>query len=120
MSLPVVMRRIHGKVVKVTPLEISEQMKESPAPRIVDIRPAKSFADGHLPGSENLPVDDVMSEVGEKNDDNDRSLVLVCQSDLQSTRLAAKMIRKGRQNVAVLKGGFFGWKRARLPVERHR
>lgn len=118
MSLPVVMRRIHGKINQVTPLELSKRANETFPPEVIDIRPSNSFRAGHVPGSRNLTANDLLSLATEIKEKNPGALVLVCQSDLQSTRLAAKLKRNGIEGISVLKGGFFGWKRAHLPVER--
>jgi rhodanese-related sulfurtransferase len=120
MSLPIVMRRRHGKVRQVTPLELEKRMGKSPAPRVIDIRPAKSYGGGHLAGSENLPLAELVDRLQQEGGNKSQELILVCQSDMQSTGAAAKLGKLGWQNVAVLKGGFFGWKRARLPLERSR
>ncbi len=83
---------------------------------LIDVLPAKSFDEKHIPGSHNVPhesksfVDEVLSLAGDKN----RKIVVYCASRTcqASPTAAAKLEQAGFTNVFDFEDGIAGWERA--------
>lgn len=75
---------------------------------LVDVRTDGEFAEGHIPGAVNIPVDELESrlkEVGPK----DKAVVLYCRSGSRSARAARILQREGFREVHDL-GGMSRWR----------
>lgn len=99
----------------VSPDELNEQIEKGAEGFIVDVREAKDFIKGHVPGAINLPTGhwDKIT-VWRK----DRPLIIYGYS--QRCHLAAHAARKSAEHgytVLELEGGFDAWKTSRLPLE---
>jgi rhodanese-related sulfurtransferase len=78
--------------------------------RIVDIRSPAAFRRGHIPGSENVPFDELPNRVASLAD-ADR-IVTVCphgQASVQAARLIASYEGTGDATVESLAGGLTEW-----------
>jgi len=59
--------------------------------RLVDVRTPQEFANGHIPGAVNMPVQDLERRMGELTG-KDRPIVLYCRSGARSSN-AARMLK---------------------------
>jgi len=122
MALPILSRRIYGAVNFIEPGILITELESASSPYVFDIMSLKEYDTGHIPGATNLPVSkfETMIEKDDKLIAGTRSdpVVLVCQSDLQSIKMWKKMHKSGWENIRVLKGGMYKWKRSSLPVEK--
>ncbi len=120
MALPVLSRKFYGAVTYVLPVELARRLDNREDIAILDLRPQKQFATKHIKGSVNASAQDVEDKLGGATEAlgqlGEQALVLVCASDLASTRLASKLGKKGFTGVMVLRGGINKWKRDHLPV----
>lgn len=122
MAMPILSRRMQGKVNFVEPGILIKELKSPTSPYVFDIRPPKQYANGHIAGAANLPeekltnlANDPVSAVAKTKSE---PVVIVCQSDLQSMKMWRKLHTGGWENIRVLKGGMYKWKRSSLPVEK--
>jgi len=88
--------------------------------KFVDVRAAKGFREGHIPGASNLDMGtelskETLARVASRDDD----LVLSCHGKTcpDSAFASAKAIVWGYRHVYYFDGGFPAWKEAGLPVE---
>ena len=81
--------------------------------RIVDVRGAAEFAEGHVPGAVNIPLPELPDRIA---DLPPGPLVLHCQAGTRSAIAASVVRAAGRNDVSDMDGGFSAWKRAGLPV----
>jgi NADPH-dependent 2,4-dienoyl-CoA reductase/sulfur reductase-like enzyme/rhodanese-related sulfurtransferase len=72
-------------------------------PYLLDVRTAEEFAEGHLPGAINLPVDELRQRSGELP--KDRAIVAYCQVG-QRGYLATRLLRQRGFDVVNLSGGY--------------
>lgn len=73
---------------------------------LLDVRTAEEFAEAHVPGARNIPVQELparIAEVGEKN----RPVVVYCRSGARSAR-AASMLKAAGYEVHDF-GGIHNW-----------
>lgn len=82
--------------------------------RLIDVRTAEEFADGHVPGALNLPIDQLDARIGELSTDID--VYVICQSGRRSARAVATLAAAGLRPVDVT-GGTSAWLAAGYPAE---
>ncbi|MEQ9489807.1 MAG: rhodanese-like domain-containing protein [Alphaproteobacteria bacterium] len=121
MAMPVLSRKRHGKVDSIDAVALKAELHSDTKPYIFDLRPAKEFKEGHIPGAASFDASDLVDQAGDISSAVHRTksepVVLVCQSDLVSTGVYKKLKRLGWENIRILKGGMFKWKRSFMPIE---
>ena len=124
MALPILSRRIHGRVSYINPFDLKQRLKGGEAFIILDIRSAAEFNRAHIAGAVNVKRQRLANgfdpaDIGiDLGPGEIRPIVIVCQSDLDSIRAAKVLERGGNTEVLVMKGGLFRWKREHLPLEK--
>jgi rhodanese-related sulfurtransferase len=85
---------------------------------VLDVRTAKEFTDGHIPGAVNLDVNsaDFAKRVGEL--DKSKTYLVHCAAGVRSARACGKMSELGFTSLIDLAPGFKGWEKAGKPVEK--
>ncbi len=83
---------------------------------IVDVRTPMEFAQGHVPGAVNLPVEEVARWA--KDLPKDRPVYLYCRSGNRSRQAAEYLARQGYANLYNLEGGILAIERAGYPLVR--
>jgi rhodanese-related sulfurtransferase len=96
-----------------------EQMKDSGSDfRLVDVLGEEHYENGHIPGAENIPLNQVaetaLEEIGK-----DEEIVVYCKDeDCQASPKAAEKLEKlGYENVKDFEGGLKAWEEAGNSVE---
>lgn len=76
---------------------------ESERPWLLDVRTSKEYADGHIPGSFHIPVDELRQRLDEVP--RDRPLAVYCQVG-QRGYIATRLLRQHGFEAANLSGGY--------------
>lgn len=63
--------------------------------QLLDVRSRGEFASGHIDGSTNLPLDELVTRIGEVAPDKSAPLLLCCASGVRSRMAAALLVRMG-------------------------
>ena len=90
---------------EISPSEVEELLSGEPSPRVVDIRQPASFARGHIPGSENIPFNELPNRVASLEDAD--HIVTVCphgQASVQAARLIKSYEGTGSARVDSMAG----------------
>ncbi|MCX7078870.1 MAG: rhodanese-like domain-containing protein [Pseudomonas sp.] len=82
---------------------------------VVDIRPAKDFAAGHIVGALNIPQDKLTARVGELEKHKAKTIILVDALGQHSGTHARELLKSGF-TAAKLSGGVSSWKADNLPL----
>ncbi|MFT7579104.1 MAG: rhodanese-related sulfurtransferase [Myxococcota bacterium] len=82
--------------------------------RVVDVRGAAEYRQGHLSGSALAPLPTLEAAVGSW--ERAAPVLLVCRSGQRSTRAAERMAMLGFTQVYNLTGGLNAWAAAALPL----
>jgi rhodanese-related sulfurtransferase len=92
---------------------VREWIASTNGSRIIDVRTPGEFADMHISGSYNAPLDlleEHRRELAEHLDDDD--VVLVCRSGARACRAEGALASAGLPNLHVLDGGIAAWESA--------
>ncbi|MDM4718754.1 rhodanese-like domain-containing protein [Micromonospora sp. WMMA1363] len=95
-------------------------MANNPDTLVVDVRTPGEFETAHLPGSINLPLDQVDAHLERIVRDAGGRMLLMCQSGSRATQACTKLTKAGLAGGAVITGGMNAWLAAGGPVERGR
>jgi hydroxyacylglutathione hydrolase len=83
--------------------------------QVIDVRGLTEYEDGHIPGSENIPVGYLRDKIDALPDGT--TIVLNCQTGRRSAIAASVALAEGKTDVRNLIGGFEAWKQADKPIE---
>jgi hydroxyacylglutathione hydrolase len=85
-------------------------------PLVLDVRTQSEWDAGHLPGAIHIPLTDLETRLDELPEDGE--IVTQCQGGGRSAIAASLLKAHGHTAVSNLEGGYAGWLRAGLPVDR--
>lgn len=85
---------------------------------IVDVRTPAEFAQGHVPGAINIPVDQVANRVSELANAKNKDVVLYCRSGKRAAQAADVLKSNGFNKLLHLEGDIAKWEAGKLPVEK--
>ncbi len=98
----------------IAPQELSELQAAGNAPVVIDVRSAKEFAAGHIPGALHIPYDVVAERISEVDAPN--GVALYCMVGPRARKGEASLLAAGFGPVFHVEGGFSAWKEAGLPI----
>ena len=85
---------------------------------VVDVCEAEEFAQGHIGGARNIPLNQLEQRLPEVVKNKALPVILVCASGARASRAAAVARKLGYDKAQPLAGGLKAWKEANLPVEK--
>ena len=103
------------RIEQIDPEELAGRL-ESDDVMVLDVRDDDEFAEGHIPGSVNLPY----GELPDRKDElpRDRAIAAICSGGKRSGLAASILQREGFERVLhVANGGVGTWRRSGRPVE---
>lgn len=95
----------------------AQQLMTNASTLVVDVRSPGEFLTSHIPGSLNLPVDQLDPHLRRIVNAAGGTLVLVCQAGGRAEQAAGKLGGAGLSDMVVLAGGMNSWVQAGAPVE---
>jgi rhodanese-related sulfurtransferase len=99
--------------------ELAQLQREGRDVRLIDVRSPAEYASVHIPGSYNVPLD----QLGEHRAELralDAPIVLICRSGNRARQAEALLKEVDTSRLHILDGGVAAWERAGLPVNRGR
>lgn len=85
---------------------------------VVDVRDPKDFAAAHLREAKNIPAKELSKRVGELDKFKSKSVIVVCNAGMQSSRAGALLKKAGFTEVYSLNGGMAAWQAQGLPTTK--
>jgi rhodanese-related sulfurtransferase len=82
---------------------------------VIDIRSKESYHQSHIIDSQSIPQSEIANQMKKLEKQRKHPLIFVCQTGIESQRIAASMIKQGYQAYALM-GGLQQWKAADLPL----
>ncbi|MFF5264451.1 rhodanese-like domain-containing protein [Actinomadura viridis] len=100
---------------------LRQRLASPDAPRLLDVRTPAEYAAVHIPGSANVPLDDLPAHGAElRRRLRDDDVVLVCRTGGRAARAERVLAEAGLSGLHVLDGGILAWQEAGSPVARGR
>ena len=93
-------------------------MKRADGPLLLDVRTPDEFAEGHVPGATNIPVDDLAGRTKELEPYRDRGVVTYCKAGARAEAAAQTLASAGFPHVMQMTGSMDRWLAEGRPVER--
>ena len=99
----------NGGYATISEDEAVAMMSENSA-TLVDVRTAREYADGHIPGAINIPVETIGSvkPAGLQGVDENASIIVYCRTGVRSEHASNMLLNLGYQHVFDL-GGIVDW-----------
>ncbi|HTS36687.1 MAG TPA: rhodanese-like domain-containing protein [Candidatus Solibacter sp.] len=94
-------------------ITVDELRSRAASVQMVDVRSATEYAAGHIPGTTNIPLDEIEARVDDLR--RDIPVVLICQAGKRA-RMAAGLLEPCRREMFVLEGGTEAWVQVGLPL----
>lgn len=85
---------------------------------VLDVRSPAEFASEHIPGSFNVPLDQLPEHAAHLRDTLARPVVLVCRSGLRAQQAEHALQSTGCTSLHVLDGGVGAWEASGRPLVR--
>ncbi len=82
---------------------------------LIDVREQWEYDEGHIPGVELIPINEVPARMSEIP--TDKMVVLTCRTGNRSGQVFDFLTQNGFDNVHNMEGGIVAWQAAGLPVE---
>ena len=84
---------------------------------VLDVRTPGEFAQGHVPGAVNVPVQELEARLSELDARKQEEIAVICASGNRSKTATALLRGRGFDRAMDVSGGTSAWVRAGYPVE---
>lgn len=97
--------------------ELKEKLDSNEDLHLVNVLSRENFEEQHIPGSINIPMDQLEDEARDRFDEDDEIVVYCASESCQASPKAAKLLANmGFDNVKDYEGGMKDWADAGLDV----
>jgi len=110
-----IMRQGNRKLI--LPEQLQRAISVGESILLVDVRTAKEFNSGHLPGAILLPHDRLLSSPSQIPRHGQTMIVVYCERGPRAKMAQRALITSGFSNVLHLRGDMSGWRASGLPVD---
>lgn len=100
------------------PAELQELLQRQVALTLIDVRTPAEFSSAHIPGSYNVPLDQLPEHADQLRALSGEPVVLICRSGGRARQAETTLLQADLPRVHVLQGGLAAWEGQRLPLRR--
>ncbi len=97
----------------IKPSELKSKLSQGERLQLVDVRSAGEYASGHIPGTINMPLEQVDTRLDDLHTSD--PIVIVCQSGKRAG-MCYENLKESREDLYVLDGGTSAWMSEGLPT----
>ena len=105
-----------GQVPEVSAQELHERLMRGEEIHIIDVRTPHEFANGHICGAVNVPIQSFLLGLTDLGLDVSKPVVTICKTAHRSIPATRVLVRRGF-DAAQLAHGLDEWRRQQLPLE---
>ncbi len=100
-------------VGKISSADLKQRLERRDDIAVLDVRPAKDYNSelGHIPGSLNIPLDELLFRLTELEAHRDRPLAVVCRTNRMSGKAVQLLRETGFKQALLVDDGMVGWQR---------
>jgi rhodanese-related sulfurtransferase len=102
---------------ELTPVQAVQKINQGQT-KIVDISNAADFSKGHLSGSQHIALSRFSKDDPDIEKITSEPVLVVCKNGQTAHQAAARLVKLGAADVAVLKGGTAQWMADQYPLAR--
>lgn len=100
------------------PAELQDLLQRQVALTLIDVRTPAEFSTAHIPGSYNVPLDQLPEHADQLRSVSGEHVVLICRSGGRARQAEVTLLGADFPRVHVLQGGLAAWEAQRLPLRR--
>jgi len=104
----------HPRYETVSVPRAKEMIDADPSLAILDVRTEGEYAEGHIEGAINIPVEELEQRLDEL--DKERGILVYCRSGFRSEQACEMLIEGGFRKVYNMEGGIIAWMGAGYPI----
>jgi len=93
----------------ITPAELKARQQAGQTPTILDVREPWEFEESRIPGSQNIPLGTLPTQLDDLEDLKDQEIIVHCKSGARSSAAKAFLTQQGFTNVRNLEGGIMAY-----------
>jgi uncharacterized membrane protein YdjX (TVP38/TMEM64 family)/rhodanese-related sulfurtransferase/sulfur relay (sulfurtransferase) complex TusBCD TusD component (DsrE family) len=115
--LPRLIKRLRGAPTagegKLSSADLKARLERRDDITVLDVRPVKDYTGelGHIPGSLNIPIDELPKRLPELDIYRDRPLAVVCRTNRMSGKAVQLLRETGFKQALLVDDGMVGWQR---------
>jgi rhodanese-related sulfurtransferase len=98
--------------------DMEELLHNGNAVKIIDVRTPAEYHSIHIPGSYNVPLDQLPEHKTELANAIQVPVILICRSGARAEQAAKIFDTTSLEHVHILRGGISAWEQAQKPVNR--
>jgi len=83
---------------------------------VLDVRTAAEYAEGHVPGAQNIPHTELAARIAELEAARTRDIVVYCRSGVRAAQALTVLEAAGFQRLFHLQGDYLRWGATGRPV----
>ena len=102
-------------VLTIEPQALATRLDAGEAIQLIDVRTPQEFAEGHIAGAINIPVDDF--DPASIPDAGGAERILYCRSDRRSGIAAERLAEAENATAVHMEGGILAWEEAGFPLQ---
>lgn len=104
-----------ANVKSVEPHTVLKLIEAQQAPLILDVRTAKEFAHGHIPGAVNISYDLLMASQA-LDEYKDSPIIIYCRTGRRAQVAAQILQKKGFTQLSDINGSMIAWQQLQYPI----
>ncbi len=114
--LPRLVKRLRGANAacagKISSAELKARLERHEDIVVLDVRPAKDYDGelGHIPGSLNIPLEDLSGRLPEIDARRERPLAVICRTNRMSAKAVELLREAGFKQPLLIADGMLGWR----------
>jgi rhodanese-related sulfurtransferase len=78
--------------------------------QVIDLRSPGEYAEGHVPDSRNIPLDQFDARIDDFEKYRDSPLIFVCKRGSEASRVSIRLAKKGFAKSRYIEGGIEAWR----------
>lgn len=102
----------------VSPQTLATQVTADEAPFLLDVRSAREFAEGHIPGAVNMPYREIPERLDELQPWADKPIIIYCEVGIRAGIAEAVLEQTGFEQILMLEGHMQAWRQVGLPIDK--
>jgi len=100
----------------IAPADLAGRLGTADEPIILDVRSPEEYSAGHIPGSINVPYDEIATYLDSLEVFRDREIVVYCRSGRRAGVAEAALTEAGFRQLLDLEGHMQSWQAGEYPV----